>query len=284
MPDTPAVTAILDEVEARMGNITIANGYNFTQQQIQRAMLTPWRGIDLPGINIWATGTISERKSYDTDEREIALFIEMHELTRDDPFIDVAEKLVADGVTALNRRTNATPGISKSDTGPLEDMSGVLDVAFKISVDGDAAETATCNWTGAITGALVAAQMQTQIQVLGGNKATVTVIFNAGRYIITSSTIGVSSAVVITPGAALSCTDELRIGLTDSGIESIGEAAAPAVSDDQDPNLGDTVSDVILNGYDYIIGEGGEPFCGVLLKFSIKYLTESMDMTNYNRE
>lgn len=165
MPDTPAVTAILDEVEARMGNIATANGYNFTQKQIQRASLTPWRGIDLPAINIWATGTINERNAYGGDEREIALFIEMHELTRDEPFIDIAEKLAADGVTAINRATGA-----------------------------------------------------------------------------------------------------------------------PAVSDDPSYDLGNTVMDVILFGYDYIIGEGGEPFCGVLLKFGVKYLTESMDMTNYNRE
>ena len=284
MPDTPAVTAILDVVEARMGNISTGNGYNYTPGQIERAKLTPWRDIDLPAINIWSSNVISERDSYGGDEREIVLSIEMHEANRDESFQDVAELLAWDIVTAINRRTNATAGTSRSDTGPREDMSAETDVAFKLSVDGDAAETVTCVWTGATSGDLVAAQMQIQIRALGANKAAVTVVFNAGRYVITSGTTGATSAVVVTPGAALDCSDQLSIGLANGGLEAVGEVAAPAVSDDESYNLGGTVMDVVLNGYDYIIGQGQNPFCGVLVQFGIKYVTDSMDMTNYNQE
>ncbi len=285
MPETTAVTAILDEVEDRMGNITTANGYNYTLKRIDRAMLKPWRGIDLPAVNIWATNVSNEKDAYGMDRREIQLFIELHTLTRDENFIDVAEKLAADGVTALNRRANATSGTSKSATGPVEDMSAETDVAFKISVDADSVETVTCVWTGATSGTLVAAQMQTQIQVLGGSKAGVTVVFRAGRYVITSSTTGVSSSVVVTPGATLSCTDELKIGVAVAGaLEVSGAVAAPTVAATPSYDLGDTIEDVIFQGYDYVIGEGQDPFCGALLKFGLTYLTDPFDMINYARE
>jgi hypothetical protein len=56
----------------------------------------------------------------------------------------------------------------------------------------------------------------------------------------------------------------------------------PKVSDDPSFNLGDTVSDVIFNGYDYEIGEGQKPWCGALLSFTIKFSTSIFNMTTYS--
>ncbi len=158
----PAPTQILDEVELRLANITIANGYYTTVKKIQRARLIPFKGYDLPCINYWGTALENERNVYDDDNRELSLFVEYHDLTRDDPFIDVANKLAADVVVALNR----------SDS-------------------------------------------------------------------------------------------------------------SPKVSDDPDYELGETVSDLVFNGYDYEIGEGQAPWCGALVRFTIKYTCDPFVMDVY---
>lgn len=284
MPATPAILELLDIVEARLGNITTANGYNYTVKTVERARMTPFKGYDLPAINYWGTSVANTKDAYNNDERELRLFVEMHTTTRDGPFIDVAERLVTDGVTALNRAATAIAGKSVGQDGAYDNMSTETDTKFKIATDGTAAAEVTCVWTGAITGALVAAQMQTRIRALGGNKVAVTVEFIDGRYVITSGTTGAASAVVITAGATLNCSDQLRLGVDNNGQEYLGAAAAPTVAAEPSYDLGNAVKDLVFDGYDYLIGQGQEPWTGVLLKFGVKYLTTSMDMINYRRE
>lgn len=57
--------------------------------------------------------------------------------------------------------------------------------------------------------------------------------------------------------------------------------AAPKVSDDPDYDLGETVSDLIFESYDYLIGAGQDPWCGALLRFTIKYQTNPFEMSSY---
>jgi len=159
---TIAVNSILDLVAARLKLITTANGYNTEVKKVRRARLTPWKGYDLPAINYWSTGVKSRRNKYAGDERSIALFIEYHYKTSDDPFIDIAGKLASDVVTALNRAVSA-----------------------------------------------------------------------------------------------------------------------PKVSDAPDLDLGETVSDLIFDGYDYEISEGQAPWCGALVKFTIKYNADINDMESF---
>lgn len=160
---TPAATLILDEIELRLNNITTTNGYNTTVKSVKRAKLTPFKGHDLPAINFWSTGFENDRTVYDDDNRELALYIEIHDLTRDDPFIDVANKLAADVVTVLNRKDSA-----------------------------------------------------------------------------------------------------------------------PKVSDTADYELTGTVSDFILDGVNYEIGEGQQPFTGALVRFTIRYRCDPFNMTSYS--
>lgn len=56
----------------------------------------------------------------------------------------------------------------------------------------------------------------------------------------------------------------------------------PKVSDDQSLDLGGLVSDVVFDGYDYEIGEGQAPWCGVLVQFTIKYSTSINDMESFS--
>ncbi len=57
--------------------------------------------------------------------------------------------------------------------------------------------------------------------------------------------------------------------------------SAPLVSDDPSYNLGEVVSDLSFDGYDHEIGQGQEPWCGVLVRVTIKYMAEIFNMTSY---
>jgi hypothetical protein len=71
------------------------------------------------------------------------------------------------------------------------------------------------------TGAKIAPEMQTKIQALGGNKASVTVAYTT-VYTVPSARLGTGSHVVITPAAAGSIADELKLGVAAGGTETAG--------------------------------------------------------------
>lgn len=56
---------------------------------------------------------------------------------------------------------------------------------------------------------------------------------------------------------------------------------APKVSDAESLDLGGAVSDVVFDGYDYEIGQGQEPWCGVLVSFSIEYATDINNVSSF---
>lgn len=103
MATTPAILTILDKVEARLTKITTANGYHTTVAKVERGRLEPYQGYDLPAINYWLTTVRNEKNAYGQDQRTPSLYIEYHDLTRDESFVDQASKLAADVVTVLNR-------------------------------------------------------------------------------------------------------------------------------------------------------------------------------------
>lgn len=121
-----ALNLLLDEIGVRLAVITVANEYNYTVKKVDRARLEPFKGYDLPAINFWCTGVENARNSYNDDVRSISLYIEMHSKTRDEPFIDIANKLAADVVTALNRATTA-PKVSDS---PSYELGGIISDFF----------------------------------------------------------------------------------------------------------------------------------------------------------
>ncbi len=92
--------------------------------------------------------------------------------------------------------------------------------SFQISVDGDTTGPHTVTLTaGTAGGAAIAADMQTQIQALGGVYAAVTVSYTDNRYVITSGTTGENSEVEITAAAANDISAALKIGKENGGTE-----------------------------------------------------------------
>lgn len=160
----PATTQILNDIVARMANISIANGYLTDIVKIECAKLEPFQGYDLPAINVWPTALTTAKSTMISEERHFNIMIEAHDYTHDEPFSTVAERLAADIVTAINRHPDF-----------------------------------------------------------------------------------------------------------------------PKATDSENKNLNATVSDCQLDGYDYEIGRGQKPFCGTLVRFTVKYNATKNDMFNYSR-
>jgi len=106
---------------------------------------------------------------------------------------------------------NFSAGKKTGGTAALTDLSLETDTKFKISVDDDEPETVTCDWTGCVTGLLIAAEMEEKIQAKGEKKALVTVAFDTNKYVITSPTLGKNSLIRITAADDHDCCDELQI-------------------------------------------------------------------------
>ncbi|MHB8867438.1 MAG: hypothetical protein ACYC6T_08025 [Thermoleophilia bacterium] len=130
----------------------------------------------------------------------------------------------------------AAAGTSTSDAAPSTDMSLEADTKLMIAVDGGVATEATFDWaTGAgggpcNDGTKIAAEMQEKIAALGGAFAAVTVAFAGGVYVVTSGTLGTGSSVVITAAGAGNCTEELKLGVADGGVEAAGTGDAANIA------------------------------------------------------
>lgn len=103
----PVPTQIIDEMEARLGNIKTANGYFEDLFKVDRARLTPWKGEELPAANLW--GSVEERvdDGGGFQQYRLTVPVEIHTKTRDEAFTDLADKLAADVLVAMNRSTSA---------------------------------------------------------------------------------------------------------------------------------------------------------------------------------
>ncbi len=127
----------------------------------------------------------------------------------------------------------AAAGTSVSAAAPAETMVGEVDNKLRIAVDGGLPTLVTFDWTaggGCDTGVKIAAEMQTKIQALAPEFASVTVAFGAGVYTITSGTKGTGSAVVITAGDDHNCTEELKLGVDNGGTENAGTGDAANIA------------------------------------------------------
>ena len=133
-----------------------------------------------------------------------------------------------DGIGDKTATFVAAAGYHTGGNTPSSDMSAAIDTKFGIEIDSGGVETVTCDWTGCVTGDLIAAEMETVIQAIGLEFAAVTVVYVAGpptRYLITSATKGTGSKVRVTRAVDHNCTEELKIG-PDGGTDTDGTGDA----------------------------------------------------------
>lgn len=138
------------------------------------------------------------------------------------------------GVTryaVLENKGGDTSGYETGAASPSTDISAGPANTFQIAVDGDAPSlsyhSVTLTLTGLTTVGAIAAEMQTQIQALGGIYAGVTVTYSsaASAYVITSGTSGYASAVRVTSGATNDVAAALKIGRINGAVDTDGKPA-----------------------------------------------------------
>lgn len=129
-----------------------------------------------------------------------------------------------DGAGNQTVTINFAAGYHTGGTSPLTDMTAEVDTKFKIKANGDPSyHTVTCAWAGCSSGALIAAQMQTQIQAIGATYgySAITVAYNTNKYVITSAKLGTGSSITIARADDHDACDELKIG-PDNGTSTAG--------------------------------------------------------------
>ncbi len=141
---------ILNEIEARLKNISTLNGYSETVLKFERAKLKPFVSGDLPAINYWATPDAVVSRANGRELHELNVVVELHTMTRDRPFIDVAFEKGGDIVTSLFRSTGA-PKVSDPKSIALGGLVSSIIINDTIPVIGEGQKP----WCGVIIDATV---------------------------------------------------------------------------------------------------------------------------------
>lgn len=120
---------ILDEIGARLENITVANGYRDTIKAyaIERGRLEPFENGDLPAVNYWSGPERLVDKQGNVETRELPVMVEGYKILGEGNFNDVAIKFGNDIATALFRATTA-PTVADTESPALGGIVEVLRV------------------------------------------------------------------------------------------------------------------------------------------------------------
>lgn len=137
--------------------------------------------------------------------------------------------------TAFEKPRVGTQGKSFGDSGASTNISAGPDNALKIAVNGGAVVDVTLTLAGLTTGSAIAAELETAINTAlaaAAQDGRVWVEFDSGTtsYKVYSQSTGLLSSVVITNAVANNVADQLKLGVPNSGTETVG-------TDDQDSLL-----------------------------------------------
>lgn len=125
----------------------------------------------------------------------------------------------------FNAPSIGTQGVSTSAASPSLDISAGSDTNLRVAVDGGPVTAVTLVVAGLTTGLLIAAALESKINTAlaaAGLDTRVWADFSGGLYHVHSQSTGLVSAVVITPGATNDVTVDLKLGLANSGVETVG--------------------------------------------------------------
>lgn len=114
---------ILDEIGARLANISVANGYTSDIVKIQRMTLTAFDSERVPEIRYWQETDSVTANEYGGDRHSLAVTVQVVDFIRDEDgyLSDKASSIAGDVVTGLFR-TTGTPLVSDSNSGRLGDL------------------------------------------------------------------------------------------------------------------------------------------------------------------
>jgi len=107
----PVITQILNEIGARLENISTTNGYFLDIEKIERARLTPLKNSDMPAITFYSGVNELREFKYGIDFKTVTVTIECYTITRDANFNDLTQLLASDLEIAIHRSTSS-PAVS----------------------------------------------------------------------------------------------------------------------------------------------------------------------------
>ena len=161
------------------------------------------------------------------------------------PAPQVVQATLADGTQVLYRSLGdlvLTPsGRSISGQAPATSLTGGTNDRLTLNLDSDGAQTVILGTQPTATG--IAAAIQAAVRALTAVNASKQNAYTgfrcdygvttAGAYTLRSGSAGVSSSVVVTVAATLDASHALKLGLTQGGLESVGQSAlaVPVVCD-----------------------------------------------------
>ncbi|MEA1079527.1 hypothetical protein [Marinobacter qingdaonensis] len=120
----PATMQILDEIEARLKQITKANGYSVDLMKLERARLTPFQSGEMPCINYWPESDQLVETLPSKHLRELSLNVEFYDTSgRSAALTDKAALLANDAYTALWR----SPDLPLVSDRPDPNLGGIVD-------------------------------------------------------------------------------------------------------------------------------------------------------------
>lgn len=148
----------------------------------------------------------------------------------------------------------AVEGTSRSGLAPILDMetAHATDVDGMVAMDGGPATPVLFDWTGCVTGALIATQIQAALVAAGFAGAICVYVPNvpgtSDYYLITSPTAGAVSQVICTTGGADDAFHWLKLGTLEGGTEVFGGDAMELTTQYHfDPGDGLVTHDVITS-------------------------------------
>ncbi len=116
-----------------------------------------------------------------------------------------------------------TAGYETGASGGSTDISAGTANKFQIAVDGDTTpKTVTLTLSNCTSGPAIATEMQSEIRVLAGAYAIISVSYTNNVYVITSGTTGTSSKIRITAGSSNDVTAILKTGIANGAVDTDG--------------------------------------------------------------
>ncbi len=98
---------IRTEIDLRLKNITLANGYSTDITTIEKGRVNPFDNDDLPAINFWKTDDVSESKKYTRQQRSLRMGFEYYTLSNDDDIDTISDSFMNDLFIAMYRSPSA---------------------------------------------------------------------------------------------------------------------------------------------------------------------------------
>lgn len=96
-------TKIRNEIAARLGSISLANGYSVDILKLEKGRVDAFDDDDLPAINFWKTDDSAEGKMYSRQQRTLRMGFEYYTLSNDDDIDTISDNFMTDLFIALYR-------------------------------------------------------------------------------------------------------------------------------------------------------------------------------------